>query len=137
MAARSGALMLIKVGDGAPSETFTTVGGIRNTSMILNNHPIQSNHMASGIWRESLENSGMQSLTISGDGMFTETDAEELIRGYAFAGGINNYRLIFANGDYITGAFVVSHYARGGDYEAEERYAITLESAGEITFTAA
>jgi TP901-1 family phage major tail protein len=76
-------------------------------------------------------------MSISGTGIFTDAASEETLRGYAFAGTGNNYQFIFGNGDYITGTFVVTSYERSGNYDAEETYAITLESAGTITFTGA
>lgn len=126
--------MLIKVGNGASPEVFATVGGLRASAIMLGNQPFDATTMESGVWRRLLGGAGIQSMHISGSGMFTDAASEETVRGYAFAGSVNNYQFIFANGDSVTGAFLVTSYDRSGDYGSEEIYALTLESAGAITF---
>ncbi len=136
MAAQKGSLFLLKVGDGgSPTETFTTVGGLRATRFTLNNQLVDSSNKDSGAWRNILANAGIRSLTISGSGVFLDSASEETVRANAFASSVNNYRITMGNGDYLTGAFQITSYERSGDYDGEETYSITLESAGNITFT--
>lgn len=134
MSAQKGSLVLIKVGSGGEPEVFTTIGGLRTSRMLLNNQSIDTSNRDSGIWRQLLSNAGIRSISIGGTGIFTDATSEETLRGYAFAGTVNNYQFIFANGDYISGAFQVTNYERSGNYDGEEIYAITIESAGNITF---
>ena len=135
MTAQKGPLVLIKVGNGASPEVFTTVGGLRTSGMQLGNHVLDATNIESGAWRQLLGSAGILSLNISGSGLFTDAASEEAVRGFAFAGSLNNYRFIFANGDYVTGPFMVTSYDRSGNYDAEEIYSMTLESGGPITFT--
>ncbi len=137
MPTQNGSLVLIKIGDGAMSETFTTIGGLRTSRMELNNQALDASNVDSGAWRQLLSSAGIRTMTISGTGLFTDAASEETLRGYAFAGSVHNYRLIFANGDRIDGAFLVASYERSGNENSEEIYALTLVSAGTITFTAA
>ncbi len=137
MSAQKGSLVLIKVGDGAnPTEVFTTVGGLRTSRLTLNNQSVDTTNKDSGIWRQLLSAAGMRSISISGTGVFTNVASEETVRGYAFAGSVNNYRFCFPNGNYISGAFHIGSYERAGNHDGEETYALTLESAGTITFSA-
>lgn len=135
MTAQKGSLVLIKVGNGGDPEVFTTIGGLRVSSMVLGNQMLDATNTESGAWRQLLGGAGIRSLQISGGGMFTDAASEEIVRGYAFASTVNNYRFVFANGDYVTGPFQITAYERSGDHENEEVYSLALESAGTITFT--
>ncbi len=129
--------MLIKVGDGGDPEYFNTIGGLRLSSMQLNTQLLDASHVASGQWRLLLGDAGIRYVMISGGGRFTDSNAEETVRGYAFASSVNNYQFIFANGDRLSGPFQTASYERSGHYDTEETYVLTLESAGSILFTAA
>ena len=117
-------------------EVFTTIGGLRTSKITLNNHVLDTTNVESGAWRPLLGGAGISAISIQGSGLFTNSAAEETFRGYAFANSANNYKFIFANGNNITGAFMVTDYERSGNHDGEEMYSITLESAGTITFAA-
>ncbi|MCE3233046.1 MAG: phage major tail protein family [Rickettsiaceae bacterium] len=135
MTAQKGDNVILKVGNGAtPTEAFTTIGGLRNTSFKLNNMIKDASNLASGRWRK-LTGAGIESVSIKADGFFTDSAAEETFRGYAFAATVNNYELAFGNGDKLSGAFVVSEYERNGDLRKPEEFSLVLESAGAVTFT--
>lgn len=136
MTAQNGALVLIKIGDGAMTESFTTIGGLRTSSMVLNNQMLESTNVSTGQWKQLLNNSGIQSVSLSGSGLFTDSVAEDMMRQNALSSIIGNYRFYFANGDYMTGPFKVASYERSGNHNSEEIYSLILESAGTITFTA-
>lgn len=137
MTAQKGALLLLKVGDGAtPTEHFTTVGGLRTTGFTHNNQALDATHRDSGAWRQLL-GGGLRSVTISGSGVFTDAASEETVRGFAMSNQIRNYKMTFGNGDSLTGPFQILSYQRVGNYNAEETYALSLVSAGDITFTTA
>jgi len=137
MPIQNGSLVLIKVGDGGSPETFITVGGLRASGLKLDNQILNATNLESGTWKQLLGSAGIQSLSISGSGLFTGSTSEDTLRGYAFAGSVNNYQLVFADGDILTGPFLVASYERSGDYGGEEIYSLTLESAGTIIFTSA
>src|SRR4051812_11409715 len=128
MTAGKGALVLIKVGDGAIPETFHTIGGLRTSHMLLDNQSLDTSNIESGAWRQLLGNAGIRLLRISGSGVFTDSTSEEAVRQYALAGSVKNYRFVFANGDYITGPFQVIAYERSGHHDSEEAYSLMLES---------
>ena len=136
MSAKRGSLVLIKVGNGADPEQFSTVGGLRTSSLVLNNHLLDATSVSAGTWRQLLNSAGIQSLHLSGSGVFTDSAAEDTVRGYAFSNSIKNYQFIFANGDFVIGPFMIAAYERAGDHDGEEVYSIALESAGAINYTA-
>lgn len=136
MTAQAGALVLIKIGDGEVSESFTTLGGLRTSSIIVNNQLLETSNVSTGAWRQLQDVSGIRTVTITGTGLFTDSVSEEIMRGVAFNGNIHNYQFIFANGDSITGAFLVEEYERSGNIDDAETYRISLQSAGNISFAA-
>ncbi|MDA0780801.1 MAG: phage tail tube protein [Rickettsiales bacterium] len=136
MTAQKGDDVILKVGNGAtPTEVFTEIGGMINTDFILNNKIIEANNLISGQYRKINGQTGVKSLVVKGNGYFTDSSSEELMRGYAFSGSSNNYELHFGNGDYISCAFVVSSYERKGRLGTQEDFAVVLESDGYINFT--
>jgi len=137
MPAQKGSLMLLKVGNAGSPETFTTVGGMRVTKFILNSQIVDSSNKDSGAWRQLLADAGTRFISISGNGIFTDSASEETVRQISFSNQQRNFQITFGNGDSLSGAFIISSYERSGEYNGEENYAMTLESAGVITFTAA
>lgn len=136
MSAQNGALVLLKMGDGGtPTETFTTIGGMRANSFTLNNQAVDATNKDSGAWRQLLEGAGIRAVSLSGSGIFTDSAAEETLRSAAFNNSIDNYELHFGNGDKLSGAFQITSYNRGGSYDGEETYSASFASAGAITFT--
>lgn len=138
MAAQKGSLVLLKVGNGAtPTELFTSIGGLRTTSFTHNNQSVDATNRESGAWRALLDGAGMRSISISGSGVFTDSAAEEAVRGFALSNSVRNYELTFGNGDKLTGPFQITAYQRAGSYSDAETYSLTLASAGQVTFTTA
>lgn len=137
MSAASGAMVLIKVGDGGGPEQFTTIGGLRTSEMDVNNQLIDASNVESGAWRLLLSGSGLQSVRITGKGIFVDSNEEEAVRASTFANSIKNYRFLFSNGDMLQGAFRITRYQRGGEYNDAEYYLLTMDSAGPLTYTAA
>ncbi len=136
MTAYAGQNLLMKISDGLFPEAFTTIGGMQVTELRLANAPQPSTNITSNGWRQLLTGAGTKSVRLSGQGIFVDSTAENTVRTLAFAAGVRNFKLTFGNGSSISGAFMVTDYERRADVDEEERYALTLESAGAITFTA-
>ena len=130
-----GSNFILKAGDGAsPTETFTTIGGIRNASIALANRTIDATNISSGKWRSLVSGAGIGSVAVSGTGFFSNSVYEEVVRLHAFTGSINNYQVALGNNNTITGGFMVAAYKRDGGVTGEEEFAILLESSGEVVF---
>jgi TP901-1 family phage major tail protein len=134
MAGKAGVNWLLKLGDGAGSETFTTIGGLRSNSLTLNREPIEATNKGSNQVRELLAAAGIKSASISGAGIYT-TDATltQLHTDWA-AGTLRNFQLVDADsGLTISGAFMITSIERGGEYNGEMSWSMSAESSGTIT----
>lgn len=136
MTAFAGDALLLKIGNGGTPETFSTVGGLRGTDLAFNSRAIDTTNKASGQWQELLDNAGTRSVRIQASGTFTDSATETQVRQLAMSNSLRNFQITFGNGDTLQGSFKITNYGRGGDYRDQERYEITLESAGMLTFTA-
>ena len=73
MAVQTGASLLVKVGNGASPEVFTTVAGLRDTSISINQETVDVTNKDSSRVRTLLAPGGIKSFTISGSGVFTDS----------------------------------------------------------------
>lgn len=136
MVAESGRGFLVKIGDGGNPENFTTVAGMRSTSLTLNSASVDITNKDSQGWRELLSGAGVRRMAVSGSGVFTDSAAESSLRAMALAGEIANYELVFENGDRFFGAFQVTTLDYSGDHNGERTYTLALESSGPVGFEA-
>ena len=72
MAAQKGSAMLMKVGNAGSPETFTTIAGLRSTSLTVNNESVDVTNKDSSNNRTLLAEAGVQSISVSGSGVFTD-----------------------------------------------------------------
>jgi TP901-1 family phage major tail protein len=134
MAAQKGSSLLVKIGDGGSPEAFTTVGGLRSTSISLNDEAVDVTTMDSSNQRELLANGGIQTISISGSGVFTDAASETTLRGKFGTSTFSNFQIIIPDFGTYTGAFMVASLEYSGEYNGEVTYSVTLESSGAITF---
>ena len=141
MAAQKGSALLLKIGatasGAASSDTYTTVGGLRSTSISLNQETVDITNKDSANAREMLADAGVESVSISGSGVFTDVASEETLRA-AFAGAdIPNFEVILPNFGTYQGKFQIASMEYSGEYNGEMTYSVTLESSGAVAYTAA
>lgn len=134
MAAQKGSLVLIKAD---VSGTQTTIGGLRSSSITLNDEAVDVTTKDSGGNRELLPQGGTVSVTISGSGIFTDAASETTVRGYWASGTLKTYEFIVPDLGTYSGSFQITSLEYGGEFNGEVTYSITLESSGTVTFTAA
>ena len=134
MAAQKGSALLMKVGNGGSPETFTTIGGLRSTSLSVNNESVDITNKDSSNKITLLAAAGVQSITVSGSGVFTDVASETTIKTNALADTQNNYQFLVPDFGTFTGAFQVSSLEYAGEYNGEVTYSMSFESAGTITF---
>ncbi len=133
MAAEKGSAFLLKIGDGEVPVGYSTIAGLRTTQMSVNGEPVAITNKDSGGWRELLSGAGVRSVSVSGAGVFTGSDAEMRIKNHALEGVIDAYELSFEGGDSMRGNFLVTRLDYSGDYNGERSYTLSLESSGEVT----
>jgi TP901-1 family phage major tail protein len=135
MAAQKGAALLLKI--NTTSDTYVTVGGLRSTSITLNDEAVDVTNKDSSGNRELLADGGIFSLSVSGSGVFTDAASEETLRGAMNATTFKNFQVIIPDFGTYQGAFMVASLEYSGEYNGEVTYSVTLESSGAITYTAA
>jgi len=148
MAAQKGSALLLKIGDGASPETFATVGGLRSTSITMNDEAVDVTNKDSLGHRTLLAGGGVNSVSVSGSGVFTDAASETSIKTAYFAQqntsdgssaqtpAFNNYQVIIPDFGTMTGSFMIASLEYAGEHNGEVTYSITLESDGYITFAA-
>ncbi len=134
MAAQRGKALLLKIDI---SGTMTTIGGMRSTSMTLNDEAVDITNKDSGSFRELLPAGGIQSMSISASGVFTDSTAETTLRSAYGTSAFKSYNVIVPDLGTYAGSFMIASLEYSGEYNGEATYSVTLESSGSITFSAA
>lgn len=137
MPSHKGRDLLLKIGDGAEDENFTTIGAARTVAMTLNNQSADATTMADGGIQVLNAAAGVQSLSIRLEGIFKDSAAEESLRALAFAREARHFLLQFPNGDSYTAPFVVESYARSGSHDGLEGFSVSLSRSGAGSFNSA
>ena len=137
MAAQKGKDILIKIGDGGDPESFTTVAGLRARTISLNAKSVDATDSDSaGRWRELLAGAGVKSASVSGSGIFRDAASDAAVREAFFDQSAANWRLVVPDFGTLEGPFLIAALEYAGEHEGEATYALTLASAGQVTFTA-
>lgn len=135
MAAQKGIAMLLKIDIAA---TFTTVGGIRSTSFSGSNAQVDvTSQDDTSRDRQLLPGAGVRSFSVSGSGVFKD-DAAFAATNTAFLADTHaDWQVVVPDWGTYEGAFQISSLEITGEHDGEVAFSISLESAGDITFTAA
>jgi TP901-1 family phage major tail protein len=137
MAAQKGKDLLLKV-DSNGSGSFTTIAGLRTRTLAFNAESVDVTHAESaGQWRELLAGAGVKSARLTGAGIFKDAASDEIVRSYVFNGTIRDWQVVIPDFGTVEGAFHIGSFELTGRHDGEVAFEIALESAGELTFTAA
>jgi len=128
---RSAALQISSNG----GSTFTTIGGVRTNGITLNNNPVDITNVDSNGFQELLADGGVQSLSISLDGIVVDNTPFETMQTQADDRTLIWYRLSFATNGVISARFAVASLQIGAPYDGAQTFSATLSSSGAITFT--
>lgn len=135
MTAQKGKDLLIKTADGSG---YTTVAGLRTRRISFNAEAVDITHAESANrWRELLDGAGVKRASVSGRGLFRDASSDVLIRQTFFEGAIINYQIVIPSFGTIQGPFQIGSLKFAGEHNGELTYDMSLESAGELAFTAA
>ena len=141
MAAQKGLDLLLKINTAAVGSTpaFATVGGLRSTSITLNEESVDATSKDSSGQRTLLAGGGVQSVSMSGSGIFTDSATEVLMRTTfaAQSGGsavFKNYQIIVPGLGTFTGFFQITSLEYSGEYNGEATYSVSLESSAAVIF---
>jgi len=135
MAAQKGKDLLLKIDNGSG---FTTVAGLRTRRLAFNAEIVDITHAESANrWRELLDGAGVKRASVSGRGLFKDAASDELMRATFFDGAVKNYQIVIPDFGTMAGAFQIVSLEFAGEHNGEVTFELSLESAGELTFTAA
>lgn len=141
MAKQLGRALLIKIGDGAESETFINLASMNSKSLTINNSSIDvttpdSSSPEGALWSESL--GGLKNISLSGDGFFEDSTAEARANTVAMANDNSaNFEIVIPDFGTFAGAFRITSMEYGGETEGGVTYSLSMESTGACTFSAA
>ncbi len=135
MAAQKGKDLLLKLAND--TNVFVTVAGLRTRQMSFNAEAVDVTHAESaGRWRELLAGAGVRRASITGSGVFRDEASDTLVRQVVFDGGIRRWQITIPDFGRIEGPFQISTLEYRGEHAGEVTFEMSLESAGELTFTA-
>jgi len=138
MSAQKGKDLLIKIGNGATPEVFTTVAGLRATTLAFNAQNVDvTNSDSADMWRELLAGAGVKSATISGSGVFKDAASDAALRTAFFNQALCNWQIVIPDFGTVSGPFKLASLQYEGPYDGELKLSLSLASAGALTFTAA
>src|SRR6201986_5006163 len=135
MTAQRGKDLLIKIGDGADPENFTTVAGLRATSLDFNAQTIDvTNSDSADMWRELLAD-GVKSATVAGSGVFKDAVSDAALKSAFFNQTLANYQIVIPSFGTVAGPFKLTALQYDGPYDGELKISLSLASAGVVSFT--
>ena len=146
MAAQKGLDMLLKI--NTSGSTYATVGGLRSTSITLNDESIDVTNKDSKGHRTMLAGGGVSSVSISASGVFTDASTEETVRAAFFVHqntsdgssaqtpAFKNFQFLIPDFGTLTGSFQITSLEYAGEFNGEVTYSFAFESAGYITYAA-
>jgi TP901-1 family phage major tail protein len=135
MTAQRGKDLLIKIGDGASPETFTTVAGLKATGLAFNATTIDiTNADSTDMWRELL-NAGVKSATVTGSGVFRDSASDLTLRSAFFNQTLSNWQIVIPSFGIVSGPFKLTQLQYQGPYDGEVKITLSLASAGALSFT--
>jgi len=138
MTGQKGRDVLIKIGDGGAPEAFATIAGVRAKTISLNARAVDGTSGESpSAWRELIAGAGVKSASVSGAGVFKDAASDAALQAAFFAQAVRSFQLAIPDFGIIEGPFLIESLDYSGDHDGEAAFAITLASAGALSFTAA
>ena len=134
MAAQQGKALLMKIGDGASPEVFTTIGGMRSNTLTMNDEMVDVTNKDSSGARTILAQGGVNSITVAGSGVFTDAPSETTLKAKFNVSALTNYQFLVPDFGTFTGSFMLTTLEYAGEYNGEVTYSFTFESSGAIVF---
>lgn len=116
--------------------TYATIGGLRSNSFSVNNEQIDITDKDGSGWKQLLEGGGVQAVSLKGSGVSKNSTTLAAIREASFDNTHVSLKLVSALGFSFTGMFAVTSFEGAGEYNKEETFSVSLDSAGDVTYSA-
>lgn len=137
MTGQIGRNAVIRIGDGGSPATYTAVGGFRTKRLAINSTEVDGTNQGSQAWRELVENAGINSLNVSGDGVFTDSAAEGTVLNRILNRNQEDFQIVFPGLGTFEGMFQVTSYEVSAAHDGTVTFSFEMASAQVITFTSA
>lgn len=113
---------------------FRNLGGLRSKSLAFSSEAIDVTNVDSDEWMSMLDNAGIRSVSVSGDGVYTSEAVFREFRQDFLDNKLTCILLLDAKTkEIIEGCFKISSLEIGGSYDGEGTYSLSAESSGAIT----
>lgn len=140
MSKKKGRLLLVKIGDGEASESFTTLCGLRSKTLTINNSEIDvttadCDNPGGALWTEVL--AGVKRVSVSGNGYIKTAENEARLNALALnPEPFANFQIVIPGLGMFAAEYFLSNVEYGGEQEDGETYSLSLGSNGAVAFTA-
>lgn len=137
MTAQRGRDLLLKIGNGGAPESFSSVAGLRATTLAFNSAMVDvTNADSAGQWRELLAD-GVKSASLSGSGVFKDAASDAALRVAFFNGVAHTWQVVIPSFGVLQGPFKITALQYEGQHDGEVKMSLSLASAGALSFEAA
>lgn len=137
MAKQCGGAIVVSLENNEATPAYEAIAGLRSRSVSLNSEAVDVTSAGStGRWREILDACGVQSMSISGSGVFDSGTAASEVLEVQLAGSVRNWKFLVPGLGTFTGPFKITALEFSGEYNDGVMNSFTAESAGEVTFAA-
>jgi TP901-1 family phage major tail protein len=116
---------------------WTKICGLTQTGLTINQEGVDITDNCSEGWREMLEGAGIRNVSISASGNARDTAGQQWILSKILANEFVEARIRRGYGDEFSGFWQIPSNGYSAPYNSAETFEVTLESAGEITYTPA
>lgn len=132
--AMKGSALLLKKGTSASG---TALGGFRTVSFSINSETVDvTTSDNTNRWRELLAAAGVKSMSVTAAGVLEDTATHDQMIDDLIAQTIDAYGITVGSLGTFNGDFQLTQMEGAGEYNGEQTFQITLESAGDITYAA-
>jgi TP901-1 family phage major tail protein len=136
MAAQKGLEMLVKV-DSDGAGTLQTLAGLQAVTFTFDKETVDiTSQDDTSRYRQLFGGAGVKSMRMTGNGVFKDAAADATMRTYWAADTIRDFHIIIPSFYDVRCAMSVTNIEYTGQHNGEAQYSISLDSAGDPTFTA-
>ncbi len=141
MAKQQGRELLVKIRVSTGPDVYSTLCGLTTKALTINNNEIDVTTpdctTPGGIlWTEVL--GGAKRISVSGNGLFEDSAAENALNTLAIATDPRGvFQIIVPGFGTFAGTFFLGSTEYGGEMEGGVTYSLSLASSGAVTFTTA
>lgn len=132
--AQKGSAILIQKGSGGG---VVTIGGIRTKDFTINSAIVDvTTADDSNRCRQLIAATGIKTMAVTGSGIVKDSQAQQQAATDVLGQTVDTYTLTCPGIGTFVGPFQLTQFKMAGPYNQEATFDITLESGGDITFTA-